>query len=131
MSQTPQSAERRVALVVDDDERVRGTLVRILRWFGNWSEIGAAADGAEGLALARRLQPSMVLIDLWLPDGPGLDLIPTLRSLDPPPNVVVLTAEEAPELREQALAVGAAGYLLKTMPPDDLLAALRALSAGE
>jgi DNA-binding NarL/FixJ family response regulator len=128
MADAPRPADYRAALIIDDDERVRGTLIRVLRWFGLWQQIAAASDGAEGLALARSFRPDFVLIDLWLPDGPGLDMLPALRALSPAPRVVVLTAEESPALRDQALAGGAAGYLLKTMPADGLLAALRALA---
>jgi DNA-binding NarL/FixJ family response regulator len=131
MADTQRPAARRAALIVDDDERVRSTLTRILRWLGAWQELEAAADGAEGLALAARLRPDLVLIDLWLPDGHGLDLLPALRAIVPAAHIVVITAEEAPELRARALADGADGYLLKTMPPDALLAELRALAAGE
>ncbi|HWQ15365.1 MAG TPA: response regulator [Roseiflexaceae bacterium] len=130
MADPAQPASRRTALVVDDDERVRTTLTRILRWLGAWDEIGAAADSAEALERAAALRPRLVLIDLWLPDGRGLDLIPALRAATPPPRIVVLTAEEDPELREQALASGADSYLLKTTPADALIAALRALAAA-
>ncbi|MFO7168984.1 MAG: response regulator transcription factor [Chloroflexota bacterium] len=130
MTGTEPAPRHRTALVVDDDERVRATLVRILRWFGLWEEIGAAADGAACLALAGELRPDFVLIDLWLPDGRGLDLLPELRAIAPDARIVVLTAEEAPELRAQALAGGAVGYLLKTMPADGLLAELRALATA-
>jgi DNA-binding NarL/FixJ family response regulator len=130
MADPAQLAGHRTALIVDDDERVRTTLTRILRWLGAWDEIGTAADGAEALQLASALRPQLILIDLWLPDGRGLDLIPALRATDPPPRIVVLTAEEAPELREQALAGGADSYLLKTTPADALIAALRALAAA-
>ena len=129
MADIQPTAARRVALIVDDDDRVRATLVRILRWIGAWGEISAAADGAEALALAATLLPTLVLIDLWLPDGHGLDLLPALRALDSSPRIVVITAEEDPELRERALAAGADGYLLKTMPADQLIAALRGLAA--
>ena len=130
MAHTQPPGGRRAALIVDDDERVRSTLARILRWLGAWQRLETAADGAEALALAAELRPDLVLVDLWLPDGMGLDLLPALRALAPGCHIVVITAEEAPELHARALAAGADGYLLKTMPPDALLAALRALAAG-
>jgi DNA-binding NarL/FixJ family response regulator len=118
---------RHTVLLVDDDARVRYTLTLLLRWSGAWQVIGEAEDGATALDLAGTRDPDLVLLDLWLPDGDGLSLLPRLRALHPPPLVVLLTAEPADGMRERALVLGAAAYLAKTMPPDELLAALQTL----
>lgn len=118
---------RPTILLVEDDERVRGALTQLLHWTGEWEVVGAAADEASALKLAAALQPTLVLLDLWLPDGNGLDLIPLLQALQPPPLVLVLTITVEAAVRQRALELGAHGYLLKTSSPIELLAALRAL----
>jgi two-component system response regulator EvgA len=125
-TQAPPLARRSV-LLVDDNARVRATLAMLLRWSRGWEVVGEAEDGATACALAAARRPDLVLLDLSLPDGDGLSLLPRLRALDPPPRVVLLTGEPADLMRERALALGAAGYLEKTMPPDELLAKLDAL----
>jgi len=118
---------RRTILLVDDDPRVRWSLVRLLRWSGRWEVIGEAANGASALELAAMHKPDLVLLDLSMPDGDGLSLLPRLCALFPRPLVVMLTAEPADVIREQALTLGAADCLSKMMPPDELLATLQVI----
>jgi DNA-binding response OmpR family regulator len=118
---------RHSIMLVDDDARVRRLMTLLLRLSGAWEVVGEAADCATAISLSGALQPSLVLLDMRLPDGDGLSLLPRLRALAPAPLVVILTAEPADNLREQALALGAADYLWKMEPPDELLARLRAL----
>lgn len=118
---------RHSILLVDDDARVRQILKLLLRWSGAWEVVGEAADCASAISLFDALQPSLVLLDMRLPDGDGLSLLARLMALAPASLVVMLTADPEDYLREQALALGAADYLSKIEPPDELLARLRAL----
>jgi DNA-binding NarL/FixJ family response regulator len=129
MNDHPQTTRpvRRSILLVDDDPRVRSSLALLLRWSGDWEVVGEAENGAAALDLAAAHQPNLILLDLSMPDGDGLSLLPRLCALFPRTLVVMLTAEPAELIHEQALTLGAAGYLSKMMPPDDLLAALRAM----
>lgn len=120
----------RTVLLVDDDARVRRALTQLLHWTGAWRVIGEAADAQHALAVALALRPELVLLDLWLDKGNGLHLLTQLRAVDPPPCVCVLTVESAAAVRDLALACGAAAYVLKTAPPQELLAVLQALAAA-
>jgi len=124
----PAPPARRSILLVDDDPRVRSSLALLLRWSGDWEVIGQAEDGATALDLATTRKPDLVLVDLRLRDSDGLSLLPRLCALCPRPLVVMLTAEPADVIGEQARALGAADCLSKMMPPDELLAALQAIA---
>jgi len=123
----PTTPARRSILLVDDNARVRSSLARLLQWSGGWEVVGQAEDRVAALELAATHRPDLILLDLSMPDGGGLSLLPQLRALSPRPLVVILTAEPTELVHEQALRLGAAGCLSKMMAPDELLAALRAM----
>lgn len=117
-------------LIVDDHPVVRVGL-RSLLGATPWIEVvGEAATGAETLALTRRLQPAIVLLDLRLPDVSGLEVCRQLKELSPAPAVVFLTsyAEDASVIA--AITAGADGYLLKDVDGSDLPGALRRVADG-
>lgn len=118
----------RSILIVEDDDRVRRILVKFLGWTGEWNVVGEATDGAMAVTLARQLHPNLILLDLWLPDGNSLHLIPALLTLTPAPLVVILSADDTEAMQTQARTLGVAAYLLKTTPPDELLTALRTIA---
>ena len=93
--------------------------------------VGEAADGAEALQLAHDLQPDLVLLDLSMPGLDGLAALPRLRSAAPACEVVVLTASGTEENLLAAIRGGAAGYLLKSEPPERIVAFLRGVANGE
>jgi len=93
--------------------------------------VGEAADGAEALALAHELQPDLVLLDLSMPGLDGLAALPRLRAAAPACEVVVLTASGSEENLLGAIRAGAAGYLLKSEPPERIVAFLRGVANGE
>src|SRR3712207_5701878 len=94
--------------------------------------VAEAGDGNEALELARRLTPDVVLMDVQMP---GLDGLEATRRLlagrEPHPRVVILTTFDLDEYVYAAIRAGAAGFLLKTAPPDQLAAGVRAAMAGD
>ena len=93
--------------------------------------IGMASDGVEALALAEALRPDVLLLDLWMPELNGIEVCAEVRSRFDDVLVLILTvSEQEPDLLA-ALRVGAVGYLLKDMPPSELVAAVLEAGAGE
>ena len=117
-------------LVVDDHPLTRDALASLLTQ-GGFDVVGEAADGAEALALAHDLQPDLVLLDLSMPGLDGLSALPRLRAAAPDCEVVVLTASGTEEDLLAAIRAGAAGYLLKSEPPERIVAFLRGVAKGE
>ncbi len=118
-------------LVVDDDPLVRSALTLMLGGDAGLSVVGEAPDGAAGLAACRELRPDVVLMDIRMPVLDGIDATRALKSGDPSPQIIVLTTFDADEHVLQALAAGADGFLLKDTPPAEIVAAIRAVAAGE
>src|ERR671910_2043015 len=117
-------------LVVDDHPLTRDALASLLTQ-GGFAVVGEAADGAEALLLANELQPDLVLLDLSMPGLDGLAVLPRLRVAAPGCEVVVLTASGTEENLLSAIAAGAAGYLLKSEPPERIVDFLRGVARGE
>jgi DNA-binding NarL/FixJ family response regulator len=117
-------------LIVDDHPLTRDALGALLG--GNGFEVvGEAADGAEAVALAERSQPDLVLLDLSMPGTDGLAALPAIRAAAANAAVVVLTASGTDENLLAAIRGGAAGYLLKSEPPDRIVGFLRGVARGE
>lgn len=117
-------------LVVDDHPLTREALVALLSSHG-FEIAGDAADGAEAIAAARDTQPDLVLLDLSMPGMDGLSALPRLREAAPRCEVVVLTASGTEDNLLGAIRAGAAGYLLKTEPPERIAAFLQGVANGE
>jgi two-component system nitrate/nitrite response regulator NarL len=117
-------------LVVDDHPITRGALAALLEQHG-FAVVGEAADGGEAIELSRRLAPDLVLLDLSMPGLDGLQALPRLRDAAPGCEVVVLTASGTEENLLAAIAGGAAGYLLKSEPPERIVEFLRGVVRGE
>ncbi len=117
-------------LVVDDHPLTRDALASLLAQ-GGFDVVGEAPDGAEALELARDLQPDLVLLDLSMPGLDGLSALPRLRAAAPGCEVVVLTASGTEENLLAAIRAGAAGYLLKSEPPERIVSFLRGVANGE
>ena len=117
-------------LVVDDHPLTREALAALLGQHG-LAVVGQAADGREAIALAGRLHPRLVLLDLSMPGLSGLDALPQLRAAAPGCEVVVLTASGTEENLLGAIRGGAAGYLLKSEPPERIVDFLRGVARGE
>src|SRR5918992_908150 len=117
-------------LVVDDHPLTRGALSALLEHNG-FAVVGEAADGEDAIDRAHVLQPDLVLLDLTMPSLSGLDALPQLRTAAPGSTVVVLTASGTEENLLGAIRAGAAGYLLKSEPPERIVEFLRGVVRGE
>jgi two-component system NarL family response regulator len=118
-------------LLADDHRLMREGTAALLRADERIEVVGLAENGREAVALAERRAPDVVLLDLNMPVVNGLEACAALRERRPQTYVLMLTvSEEEPDLYA-ALRVGAAGYLLKDMPPDELIEAVLAVARGE
>jgi DNA-binding NarL/FixJ family response regulator len=117
-------------LVVDDHPLTRSALAGLLVQ-GGFDVAGEASDGEEAIESAGRLNPDLILLDLSLPGLDGLTALPRLREAAPACEVVVLTASGTEENLLGAIRAGAAGYLLKSEPPEKIVEFLRGVAQGE
>jgi DNA-binding NarL/FixJ family response regulator len=106
-------------LVADDHEVLRLALVDWLHRAG-FDVVGEATDGADAVALARQLEPEVVLMDLRMPVLGGLDATRLIKDASPATQVVLLTAFESPALQQEAEEAGCFAYLVKGAPPATL-----------
>ena len=118
-------------LVVDDHEVVRQGLVALLARRPNFQVVAEAATSAESIELARRFRPDLVVMDVRLPDGSGIEACREIRAEMPETRVVILTSYPDEEAVFSAIIAGASGYLLKQVRGRDLVAALEAVGRGE
>jgi DNA-binding NarL/FixJ family response regulator len=118
-------------LVVDDHRLMREGTAALLRADPRVEVAGLARDGREALALAERRAPDVVLLDLDMPELPGLETCAALRERHPDIEVLILTVSERDDDLYAALRLGAAGYLLKDMPPAELVQAVLEAGRGE
>jgi DNA-binding NarL/FixJ family response regulator len=124
-------AERVISLlIVDDHPVVRDGLRGMFAASAGFEVLGEASDGLEGIALAARLDPDVVLMDLRMPGGGGVEAIAELVRRGLRGKVLVLTTYDTDSDVLPAIEAGATGYLLKDAPRDDLFAAVRAAAEG-
>ena len=130
MTETRPSPVLRV-LVVDDHEVVRQGLVALLDRRDGFPVVAEAGTVAEALEQARRHEPEIVIMDVRLPDGSGIEACREIRAEMPTTKVVMLTSYPDEEAVLSAIVAGASGYLLKQVRARDLIAALEAVGRGE
>jgi DNA-binding NarL/FixJ family response regulator len=118
-------------LIADDHALVRSGLEKLLAAAPDIEVMGTAADGPEAVEAALRDQPDIVLMDLSMPGGGGIDATRQIREKAAAINVVVLTSFSERERILQAVDAGALGYMLKDAEPDELLQGIRAAARGE
>lgn len=118
------------ALLVDDELLVRSGLRMILDSAPDVEVVGEGNDGDEAVALARDLEPDVVLLDIRMPGSDGITATGNLAALANPPRVVLLTTFDLDEYVHAALRAGAVGFLLKDTPPRDLVEAVRTVNEG-
>ena len=117
-------------LLVEDHAIVRQGVRALLDEESDISIVGEAGDGSEGLALAQKLRPDIVLMDLSLPGLGGIEATRQIRELLPDIRVLVLSMHDNEEYVFRALRSGASGYVLKQSTSTELVLALRAVAAG-
>ncbi|MES2089613.1 MAG: response regulator [Pseudomonadota bacterium] len=118
-------------LVVDDHNLFRRGLIALLSRDARLSVVAEAGDAGDAIKLAQRHQPDVILLDNHLPGVHGVEALPQLYAAAPQSRIVMLTVSEDAEDLAQALARGAAGYLLKTVEGDELVGAILRVRAGE
>jgi two-component system response regulator DevR len=129
---TEQSEPRPLRLlVVDDHEVVRQGLVALIDRREKFQVVAEAGSVEEALEAARRFQPDLVIMDVRLPDGSGIEACREIRAELPATRVVMLTSYPDEEAVLSAIIAGASGYLLKQIRARDLVNALEAVGRGE
>jgi two-component system, NarL family, response regulator DevR len=116
-------------LVVDGHEVVRWGLRSVLTQAG-LEVVGQAGEGSEALALVDTVEPDVVVIEVHLPDESGIEVARRIRRRRPTTRCVVLTSHEGVDAYHSSMLAGAAAYLLKSAPPDDIVATIREVAAG-
>lgn len=118
-------------LIVDDDPLVRMGLRAVLAAEPGWQVVGEAGDGAAAVTAVPTLRPDVVLMDVRMPGTDGLTATAEITAVDGAPKVVVLTTFEVDEYVVAAMRAGASGFVLKRVPPAELIEAVRVAAAGE
>ena len=117
-------------VIVDDHEVLRAGTRQILETADDITVVGEADDGDSALRMVKEMQPDVVLVDIRLPGDSGIDVARQVSQNSPDSKVVILSAYDDASYLHAALAAGVAGYLLKTMPRDELINAVRAAGLG-
>jgi DNA-binding NarL/FixJ family response regulator len=120
-------------LVADDHKLFRQGLISLMRAHDEdlVEVIGEASSGAEAIRLAGALRPDVVLMDIYMPDGDGLQATQEIRTRYPNIAIVMLTSSEDDAHLYEAVRLGAAGYLLKSLDADELFDLLKGVMRGE
>jgi len=129
MSTSPSAAVR--VLIVDDQSLIRLGFRMVLEAADGIEVVGEAGDGAEAIEATARLRPDVVLMDVRMPGVDGIEATATIARDHPGARVLVLTTFDLDEYAFGALRAGAGGFLLKDAGRDELVAAVRAVAAGE
>ena len=118
-------------LIADDQALVRAGFRMILEADPDLRVVAEAGDGAQAVEATRRTRPDVVLMDIRMPVMDGLVATRQIVAAKQPPRVLMLTTYDRDEYVFEALVAGASGFLLKDVAPEDLLAAVRIIAAGE
>ena len=118
-------------LIADDDALMRAGLVELLTADSGIEVIGQASTGRQAVERARRLAPDVVLMDVRMPDLDGIGATRELSRAVPATRVLMLTTFEHDDYIFGALRAGASGFLLKRARPEELIAAVHTIAAGE
>ncbi len=118
-------------VIADDQALVRAGFRMILEVDPELRIVAEANDGAQAVEASRRTRPDVVLMDIRMPVMDGLEATRQLMRLSEPPRVLVLTTYDRDEYVFDALQLGASGFLLKDVAPEDLLAGIRTIASGD
>jgi len=118
-------------LIADDQTLVRAGFRMVVDSRDDLEVVGEAADGAEAVARAAELRPDVVLMDVRMPVMDGIEATRRITALEEAPRVLILTTFDLDQYVYDALRAGAAGFLLKDAPPNELAGAIRTVAGGE
>jgi len=118
-------------LIADDQELVRTGLRTILQGVEDFEVVGEAADGLSAISQTARLRPDLVLMDIRMPHLDGVEATARIRASEPAPRVILLTTFDLDQYVYAGLRAGASGFLLKDTLAAELVAAIRAVLAGD
>jgi DNA-binding NarL/FixJ family response regulator len=118
-------------LIADDDDLMRAGLAELLAVDATIEVVGEASDGRQAVDVATRLAPDVVLMDVRMPVLDGIEATRQLATAAPDVKVLVLTTFEQDDYVFGALRAGASGFLLKRTRPEELIAAVHTIAAGE
>jgi DNA-binding NarL/FixJ family response regulator len=118
-------------LIVDDHALFRRGLEIVLDTEPDIEVVGQAGDGAEAIGKASEFVPDVVLMDVKMPRGSGIDACRTIKAVVPSAKIIILTMSDEEEDLFEAIRAGASGYLLKDIPLDDLADAVRSVHGGQ
>src|SRR5512143_4287108 len=124
-------ADIQTILIVDDHPLFRKGVIQLIQAAPEFRFVGEAPSGKEGIALAHRLQPDMILLDLNMKDMNGVEVLRTLKDAGLDSRIIMLTVSDQAEDLMAALQAGADGYLLKDMEPEDLMQQLVEAAHGK
>ncbi len=116
---------------VDDHPLLREGISALVNNQPDMTLVAEASNGAEAIELFKQHQPDVTLLDLRLPDLSGIDILIAIRTEIPQARIIILTTFEGDVEIHRALQAGARGYLLKNMPPSELLDVIRQVHAGK
>ena len=128
---TAPASRKRNVLIVDDHPLLRDGLAKVINQQPDLAVCGEAADARAGLAAAAKLRPDVVIADVTMDEGNGLDLIKDLHLRQPGLPVLVLSMHHENLYAERAVRAGARGYVMKREPVAAVLASLRKVLAGQ
>lgn len=118
-------------LIADDQALMRGGFRMILDAEDDLEVVGEAIDGEDAIRQYAKLEPDVVVMDVRMPTMDGIEATRRLTAADPPARVLILTTFDLDEYVYRALRAGASGFLLKDRPPEELVAAVRVVAAGD
>ncbi|MBM4181123.1 MAG: two-component system response regulator NarL [Betaproteobacteria bacterium] len=118
-------------VTVDDHPLFRRGLIQLLGTIPGFDLVGEASCGVDGLAMVRKCKPDLLLLDLNMKDMSGLEVLKAVKTSCPDTRVVMITVSDQAEDLVSALRIGADGYLLKDMEPEQMVESLRAAAAGK
>ncbi|KQX73121.1 response regulator transcription factor [Streptomyces sp. Root1310] len=118
-------------LIADDEALLRMAFSTVLEAQPDMAPIGEAADGVQAVRLARELRPDVVLMDVRMPGTDGIEATRQVIRVSPRTRVLILTTFDLDEYAFAGLSAGASGFLPKNTGPEELLAAIRSVAAGD
>lgn len=118
-------------LIVDDSEAWRRMVVTMLQQLSDVQVLDEASDGLEAVQKSEELQPDVILLDVGLPKLNGLEAARRIREISPLSRILFLSENNCREVISEAFTIGAAGYVVKSDAPRDLLVAVQAVISGK